>query len=400
MAQQMRNQDFERPSTVISDRRKRKHARAEHAGGFFYDGLTPELRSSLVDYTRRAADGARADGRAALQAQEAEKLARREDHITVLLNKAVEQYAYAKELYKEWAKEGGQRATSAAMVKKALLDDKGRDRPEAQKLEYLRHQVEMRVLGLGWTEYATRWSSNADERVGTVAHLKALLEEIILDEKSRARFTAGSSKGLPTEACPPQQAWSAGLQLGTLDADADAVRAEALFDRQQLEQMADKEMQRRIDAGISDAVETQQPRQAPHANPMHPTLPPALRSPNPTPSHPPHSTPSDPIRSHLIPPTHPTPPHPNIRSHPAPPHPRHQLSTSSWLASGSRCSGSTLRRTRSSHTSSGAAAASYASPTAFLTSAANERRTSCRVARCSGSGTQTRTAARRRVSGG
>ena len=94
MAQQMRNQDFERPSTVISDRRKRKHARAEHAGGFFYNGLTPELRSSLVDYTRRAADGARADGRAALQAQEAEKLARREDHITVLLNKAVEQYAY------------------------------------------------------------------------------------------------------------------------------------------------------------------------------------------------------------------------------------------------------------------------------------------------------------------
>ena len=140
----MRNPDFERPVAVVSDRRKRKHERAEHVGGFFYYGLTPELRDSLVEYARRAADGARKDGRAALAAQEAEKLERRMERTQVLLDKHIERYAYAKELFAAWAKPGGQRALSKPMVKAALLDDKGRDLPEAQKLEYLRHQIEMR----------------------------------------------------------------------------------------------------------------------------------------------------------------------------------------------------------------------------------------------------------------
>ena len=58
----------------------------------------------------------------------------------------------------------------------------------------------MRVLGCGWTQYATRWSSKADSRIGTVAHLQTLLEEIVAEEKSRSRFTAGTDRGLPTEA--------------------------------------------------------------------------------------------------------------------------------------------------------------------------------------------------------
>ena len=33
-------------------------------------------------------------------------------------------------------------------------------KPEAQQLEFLRiKQIEMRVIGLGWEQYATRWSS-------------------------------------------------------------------------------------------------------------------------------------------------------------------------------------------------------------------------------------------------
>ena len=63
-----------------------------------------------------------------------------------------------------WAAPGGQRATSALQVAKALHDGKsvpnylhGRPKPEAQQLEFPRCQIEMRVLGLGWSEYATRW---------------------------------------------------------------------------------------------------------------------------------------------------------------------------------------------------------------------------------------------------
>jgi hypothetical protein len=267
MAQQMRNHDLERPVYVNSDRRKRVHEDSEQSeqqhGGFFYFGLTDELRASLVEYSRKAAIGARAEGHEALKEQEEEKLARREERVQALLNRAVEQYAYAKELYAAWAQEGGKRAHSKAEVLKALKTDKGYDKPEAQKLEYLRNQIEMRVLGLGWTQYGTRWSSKADERVGTVAHLHELLDEIIDEERMRSRFTAGTAKGLPKEACPPQQTWSAGPQLGTLDADAEAVRAQALFDRAQLERRALQEMERRVAAGIADSVEMLQPQEAP-----------------------------------------------------------------------------------------------------------------------------------------
>eukprot|EP00966_Prymnesium_polylepis_P017894 412611-Prymnesium_polylepis.1 len=52
-------------------------------------------------------------------------------------------------------------------------------------------------------------------------------------------------------------------QLGTMDADAQEVRRATQFSREQLEAMAQKEMQRRREAGITDDVEMQQPLEAP-----------------------------------------------------------------------------------------------------------------------------------------
>ena len=71
--------------------------------------------------TRRI-PGARADGRAALQEQEAEKLSRREERVIILLNKAVEAYAYAKECFQAWqtqranSKEGHRRSMCCHMT--------------------------------------------------------------------------------------------------------------------------------------------------------------------------------------------------------------------------------------------------------------------------------------------
>eukprot|EP00966_Prymnesium_polylepis_P103608 2398747-Prymnesium_polylepis.2 len=73
VAQQMRNGDFERPANVDHSRgRKAKKASAE-VEGFFHSGLTPQLQESLVEYTRRAAAGARVEGRRALKAHDDEK---------------------------------------------------------------------------------------------------------------------------------------------------------------------------------------------------------------------------------------------------------------------------------------------------------------------------------------
>ena len=146
---------------------------------------------------------------------------------------------------------------------KALADANGRPKPEAQQLEWLRRQIEMRVLGLGWTEFATRWSSSSDSRIGTVAHLTALLEEILEKEVAAGRFTPGTEKGLPTEAAPPQGEWRDSKQLGTIDADALSVRTSTRFSAEQLEAKAQVAMQRRINMGISDAVEALQQGEAP-----------------------------------------------------------------------------------------------------------------------------------------
>ena len=116
MAQQMRNHDFDTPPTIVSDRRLRKREAKAHAGGFFYTGLIPEMQESLVSYVRHSADDARDAGRAALRAQEAEKLSRREERVITLLNKHVELYAHAMELYEAWAEKGGQRALSAKVI--------------------------------------------------------------------------------------------------------------------------------------------------------------------------------------------------------------------------------------------------------------------------------------------
>ena len=84
-------------------------------------------------------------GRAALAEQDAERLSRREERVITLLNRAVEHYAYAKECFEAWRT---QRAKSAAQVAKALCDEAGKPKPEAQQLEYLRYQIESARLGV------------------------------------------------------------------------------------------------------------------------------------------------------------------------------------------------------------------------------------------------------------
>ena len=257
LTQQARAHDFDGPANVAHDRRKQKAAGDEAggddataAGGFFHTGLTDELKQSLVEHTRLAVAGARADGRVELKEHDDAKLLRREERLQTLLHAAVDNYVYALELFDAWE---ASRAKSKSEVEKVL-----RGKPEAQQLEWLRKQIEMRVLGCGWTRYATRWSSNKDARIGTVKHLTELLLEIIVEEMSLTRL-----KQLPTEAAPPQDRLRELKQLGTLDADASALECKALFSVEELRAKADQARQRRFEAGISDAVEDLNPNEVP-----------------------------------------------------------------------------------------------------------------------------------------
>ena len=137
-----------------------------------------------------------------------------------------------------------------------------KDKPEAQQLEFLRKQIEMRVLGLGWQQFATRWSASADSRIGTVAHLKELLvNEIIPEELALRRL-----KQLPTEAAPPHHKGAAIKTLGTADLDALEIESKALFSTEELKAKAEAARLRRVEAGIQDDVENVQPLQPPAFN--------------------------------------------------------------------------------------------------------------------------------------
>ena len=60
----------------------------------------------------------------------------------------------------------------------AALDKALNGQSEAKQLEIMRLQIDMRVIGLGWDKFRTKWSAKSDPTIGTVAHLKSLLLEI------------------------------------------------------------------------------------------------------------------------------------------------------------------------------------------------------------------------------
>lgn len=212
MAQQKTAHDFEMAPIVAHDRRRAKAAAVMDSSvvtdGYFWSVLNEQMQESLVEMARYNAEDARRAGREALREQDEERMARREERVVQLLNKAVDDYAYAKELYVQWT---NQRATTAEQIRQAI-----RDKPEARQLEYLRLQIEMRVLGVGLTEYATQWSSSSDSNIGTVAHLRDLLIRTILP----AERNMEQHDELPTEAQPPQSVPKKLQKLGTIDVDA------------------------------------------------------------------------------------------------------------------------------------------------------------------------------------
>ena len=56
------------------------------------------------------------------------------------------------------------------------------------KLNWLREQIEIRSIGLGWVELKGQWFSSADEDTGTVeqlrSHLKTILDEEVVQRES------------------------------------------------------------------------------------------------------------------------------------------------------------------------------------------------------------------------
>lgn len=130
------------------------------------------------------------------------------------------------------------------------------------KLDWLREQIEMRTVGLGWTEVKARWSSAVDEQVGTVEQLTAHVKEVLQLEASRREAGSLPSKERPSsEECPaPLLQRKTFKSLGTPTVQASALcTARTELTSEQLLMAAQK---RRADleaAGEIDWVADRQP---------------------------------------------------------------------------------------------------------------------------------------------
>lgn len=252
--QQRTAHDFDRELTIISDRRKRKHSPAEEErtpGGFFYTKLDDKLRSTLLETARRDLKGAQKECRVEKQAHDGEKMARREEALQRQLNRVVERYAEALELFDQWKTQGVRDRGHLEQMLHGLSIN--------QQLAELRRQVEMRTVGCGWAEFTTSWSYEANERGATIEQWKSLLLEQILPHEQALK----AKKKLPAQAAPPRLTRQTLKLLGTVDADAARIEATSLFDTSTLLAKATVARARREAAGISDSVEVRQPSAAP-----------------------------------------------------------------------------------------------------------------------------------------
>lgn len=131
-----------------------------------------------------------------------------------------------------------------------------------EKLNWLREQIEMRIVGLSWTEWKTPWSSSADESVGTIDQLRAHLEQVLEAEKALVqrgelpcKSTALSSAEALAAECPTPQmrrktlktlgtptVQAAALSSDVTELSADDVLAAALRKRVELEATGEIDM--------------------------------------------------------------------------------------------------------------------------------------------------------------
>lgn len=98
----------------------------------------------------------------------------------------------------------------------------------------MREQIEMRTVGLSWTDWKTPWSSSKDEDVGTVEQLRDHLKEVIKEENalmergllpSKERALQ-SSDSLVAECPAPQLKRKTFKSLGTPTVQASALSSD------------------------------------------------------------------------------------------------------------------------------------------------------------------------------
>ena len=171
---------------MASDCRKRKHpGNVEEARDGFYWRQSRELRRAIIELARRERLDAVKQDRADRRAHDDEKLARREEAVQRTLESVVDRFAAAKEFYDQWAAQGARDTKQ--------LDEQLKGRSLTDQIGELRRQIEMRTLGLGWTQVSRATAARAPPSPRptrsprlALASLRAVLDEMGLLRRREA----------------------------------------------------------------------------------------------------------------------------------------------------------------------------------------------------------------------
>mmetsp|Transcript_3583 Transcript_3583/g.11053 ORF Transcript_3583/g.11053 Transcript_3583/m.11053 type:complete len:311 (-) Transcript_3583:70-1002(-) len=187
------------------------------------------------------------------------------------LKALVERYAIALSLYQRWETCGvntvtEMRSSLAKMAKDAKTcgaHPGGRSAdPTQQQLDWLREQLEMRVIGLGFVHFKLQWSSSSDATVGTVASLSEMLKEMLTEENQRRR-----TGNLPRRAAVPVMKRKTFKELGTpmVQAASTSMTTKDL-DPEQLLKLAERKREELEIEGELDITSDRQPAKPPKLN--------------------------------------------------------------------------------------------------------------------------------------
>ena len=178
--------------------------------------------------------------------------AKRKSNSQLELTALVKQYALALSFFKRW-KQRGVKSPDAAKEELAGIDS------AQKKLDWLREQIEMRTVGLGFNEFKTAWSSGKDEDVGSFDDLFGLLRDILMEERERSRDGT-----LPEAAVVPQMRRKTFKELGTPTVQATELGDKVIsLPAAELLERATAERARMVAAGEIDDVAEEQPQDAP-----------------------------------------------------------------------------------------------------------------------------------------
>lgn len=229
-------------------------------GGAFHL-LPPHEQDALIEFARTTVLEERIVDRAHHAELDGYHAAKRISNSQLELTALVKMYALALSFFARWKERG----VASAMVAEAALK-KIDSRPQLSpsqltqlKLNYLREQIEMRVIGVGFDEFKAAWSSSKNEDIGTVQSLTEHLHEILMEEDQRRREGT-----LPANAVVPQMRRKTYKELGTptLQAGDLAGKVKELPAAELLER-AQRERARLEAVGELDTVGDLQPERPP-----------------------------------------------------------------------------------------------------------------------------------------